>query len=57
MGEDGRRRLIDNLASSLAQVSREEIVSRAVGHFTRADAEYGRRLTEAIATRRRAGGR
>jgi catalase len=48
MKEDERARLVANLAGSLAQVSRPEIVERAIGHFAKADADYGRRLTEAV---------
>jgi Catalase-related immune-responsive len=49
MKEDERQRLIDSLAGSLAQVSRPEVIARSVEHFRRADAEYGRCLTEAVA--------
>jgi catalase len=52
MKEDARQRLIDNIAGGLAQVSRRDVVERSIGHFAKADAEYGRRLTEAVARRR-----
>ena len=52
MKEDGRRRLIDNIAGSLAQVSRQDIIDRAIGHFRKADADYGQRLADAVARRR-----
>ena len=53
MKEDGRQRLVENIAGSLAQVSRPEIIERSIGHFRAADAEYGRRVAEAVAARRR----
>jgi catalase len=43
---------VDNIAGSLAQVSREDIVARSVEHFRKADAELGRRILEGIAARR-----
>jgi hypothetical protein len=30
------------------RVSREEIVERAIGHFTKADPRFGERLTAAV---------
>jgi catalase len=53
---DAQQRLVDNIASSLAQVSREEIVMRSVEHFRLADAEFGARVAEGIARRRAAAG-
>jgi catalase len=52
MTDDGRRRLIDNIAGSLAQVSREDVIERSIENFRKADAEYGRRLAEAVARHR-----
>ena len=52
--KDAQQRLVDNIAGSLAQVSREDIIERSVGHFTKADAEFGRRIAEGIAARRKA---
>ncbi len=49
---DAQQRLIDNIAGSLAQVSRDDIIERALGHFRKADADFGRRLEEGIAARR-----
>ena len=54
MKEDARQRLIDNIAGSLSQVSREDIIERALGHFRAADPEYGARLAQAVAARRKA---
>lgn len=53
--KDAQQRLVDNIAGSLAQVSRDDIIARSVEHFRRADAEFGRRIEEGIATRRGAG--
>ena len=55
MKEDERARLVANIAGSLAQVSRADIVSRAIAHFRTADPEYGARV-EAAVKERRAGG-
>jgi catalase len=52
MPKDAQQRLVDNIAGSLAQVSREDIVARSVEHFRKADAELGRRILEGIAARR-----
>ena len=56
MKEDARARLIDNIAGSLAAVSRPDVVERSIAHLRQADAEYGSRLTEAVAARRRSKG-
>lgn len=50
--EDARKRLVENLAGSLAQVSRSEIVARSIGHFRNADSEFGARLEAAVKARR-----
>jgi catalase len=52
MSEPEKQRLIANIAASLAQVSREDIIERSVAHFRTADPEFGVRLTEALAKRR-----
>jgi catalase len=49
---DAQQRLVDNIAGSLAQVSRDDIVARSIEHFRRADAEFGGRVAEAVAARR-----
>ncbi len=51
---DARQRLVDNVAGSLAQVSREDVIARSIEHFRRADAEFGARIAEGIAQRRAA---
>ena len=48
MAEDERARLVARIAGSLAQVSQQEIVERALGHFRDADAEYGARVEAAV---------
>ncbi len=54
MKEDGRKRLVENIAASLAQVSRPDVIERSIEHFRKADAEYGRRVADAVARRRSA---
>jgi catalase len=44
MPADAQQRLVDNIAGSLARVSRADIVERAVANFTAADPEYGARV-------------
>ncbi len=53
MDEAAQARLVANIAGSLSQVSKDEIVARSVAHFQAADAEYGRRVAEAVAELRR----
>jgi catalase len=48
MDEAARRRLINNIAGSLSQVSRADVVERSIAHFQKADADYGRRLAAAV---------
>src|SRR5262249_44794531 len=38
--EDSKQRLIANLAGSLAQVTREDVIERSIAHFLAADLEY-----------------
>jgi catalase len=52
MKEDERARLVENIAGSLAQVTRPDVIERAIGHFRRADPEYGQRVTERVEARR-----
>jgi catalase len=52
MPEDARQRLADNIAGSLAQVSRPDIIERSIEHFRKADPEYGRRVLESVTRRR-----
>jgi len=48
MGEDGRARLVANIAGSLARVTRADIVERSIDHFCAADPEYGARIEAAV---------
>jgi catalase len=48
MSEDEKSRLIGNLAGSLGQVQRDDIVDRVLPHFHAADPDYGRRLEAAV---------
>ncbi|SFB93021.1 catalase [Streptomyces aidingensis] len=48
MPEEEKERLIENLAGSLSQVSREDIIDRAIANFRRADENYGKRLEAAV---------
>ena len=49
--KEAQQRLVDNIAGSLAQVSREDVIARSVEHFRKADAEFGYRIAEGIAAR------
>ncbi|HEX8699020.1 MAG TPA: catalase, partial [Myxococcaceae bacterium] len=48
MDEAARERLVANIAGSLSQVSREDIIVRSVAHFRSADEEYGSRVAAAV---------
>ena len=52
MSGDARKRLVENIAGSLSQVNRKDVVERSIGYFRKADAEYGQRIAEAVARRR-----
>ncbi|HQG04343.1 MAG TPA: catalase [Thermoleophilia bacterium] len=52
MDEAARARLVNNIAASLSQVSRDDIIARSIAHFEKADPEYGARVREAVAKRR-----
>jgi catalase len=47
--EAARARLVANIAGSLAQVSKDEIIERSVAHLRAADPEYGERVAAAVA--------
>ncbi|NUS71910.1 MAG: catalase [Corynebacteriales bacterium] len=49
MSEDEKQRLIANIAGSLSQVSRDDIIERAISNFRHADEDYGKRLEAAVA--------
>jgi catalase len=48
MAEDERSRLVARIAASLAGVSPQDIIDRAIGHFRNADAEYGARIEASV---------
>jgi catalase len=48
MKEDARQRLVDNIAGSLAQVTKPDVVARAIEHFRKADSEYGERVAAVV---------
>jgi len=52
MSEAEKQRLVANIAASLGQVSREDIIERSIGNFRQADSEYGDQVAKAIAKRR-----
>jgi catalase len=52
MSEPEKQRLVGNIAASLSQVSRKDIIDRSIANFRNADAEYGNRVAEAVANRR-----
>jgi catalase len=52
MSEAEKQRLNRNIAASLSQVSRDNIIERSVAHFRGADSEFGVRLAEAMAKTR-----
>jgi len=54
MKPDEQVRLLENLAGSLAQVRSDEVVGRSIGHFAKADPEYGARLAAAVQAKRAA---
>jgi catalase len=53
---DAQQRLVDNIVASLAQVSRQDIIDRSIGHFSKADTDFGKRITEGVAIRQRSVG-
>ncbi|WP_040949987.1 catalase KatA [Gorillibacterium massiliense] len=48
LSEDERTRLVDTIVGSLKLVAREDIVKRQIGHFLKADAEYGSRIAQGL---------
>jgi catalase len=47
MKPDERERLVHNIVASMRGIP-ERIITLQIGHFTKADAEYGRRVAEAL---------
>jgi catalase len=52
MKEDEKQRLVANIAGGLSRVSREDVIERSIGHFRKADADYGERVARAVAALR-----
>jgi catalase len=52
MKEDEKQRLVANIAGGLSRVSREDVIERSIGHFRKADADYGERVAQAVAALR-----
>ena len=52
MNEAEKQRLAANIAASLSQVSREDIIERSIGYFRKADPDYGDQVAKAVAKRR-----
>lgn len=48
MSADEQQRLVDNIAGSLAGVSRQDILDRCLSHFRAADPGYGERVETAV---------
>ncbi|WP_199552162.1 catalase [Streptomyces sp. N35] len=48
MSEEEKQRLVANIAGGLSQVSRDDIIEKNIAHFAAADADYGKRVEEAV---------
>ncbi|MFE4858794.1 catalase [Streptomyces sp. NPDC056670] len=48
MSDEEKARLIANIAGGLSQVSRDDVIEKNLAHFHAADAEYGKRVEEAV---------
>ncbi|MEV7996075.1 catalase [Streptomyces sp. NPDC086077] len=48
MSAEEKSRLIANIAGSLSQVSRDDVIEKNLAHFHAADPEYGKRVEEAV---------
>jgi len=53
MSAGEQQRLVDNIAGSLSQVSRDDIIERSIGHLRAADPAYGERVAAAVKELRR----
>ena len=53
--DDAKERLVGNIARSLARVSRDDIVERALGSFRNADPDYGARVDAKVKSLRSEG--
>ncbi|UVI33552.1 catalase KatA [Paenibacillus spongiae] len=48
LGEEERTRLVQNIVGSMMPVENDDIKLRQIGHFYKADPEYGRRVAEGL---------
>ncbi|WNQ13329.1 catalase KatA [Paenibacillus aurantius] len=48
MSEEERSRLVSTIVTAMKPVPREDILARQIGHFYKADPEYGRRVAEGL---------
>jgi catalase len=48
LSEEERTRLVDNIAGAIKPVEKDEIKIRQIGHWYKADPEFGHRLAEAL---------
>ncbi|MGA2529568.1 MAG: catalase [Acidimicrobiales bacterium] len=48
MTEDAKIRLVDNIASGLGAVTRDDVVERSIASFNKADPDYGSRIEAAL---------
>ncbi|MEU9062348.1 catalase [Streptomyces sp. NPDC048430] len=48
MSADEKDRLIANIAGGLSQVTRDDVIEKNLAHFHAADADYGKRVEEAV---------
>ncbi|MEJ9232169.1 catalase, partial [Peribacillus butanolivorans] len=48
MSEEERTRLVQTIVGAMAPVERDEIKIRQIGHFHKADSEFGSRIAEGL---------
>jgi catalase len=48
MSAEEKQRLVAKIAAGLPKVRREEIITRSISHFRRADPDYGERAENAV---------
>jgi catalase len=48
MSEEERARLVDNIVGAIKPVEKDEIKIRQIGHWYKADPEFGHRIAEAL---------
>jgi len=53
MKADEKKRLVENIAGSLGQVTKPEVIERSLEHFRKADAEFGKMLAKALAAKKK----